>query len=78
MNAFCHEVGDSEMGLITLIKNWLERRGLQKRIELEEKRLHQRILKKQLGIAKLTLKEMKRDERFERRVNNRKPKDYIC
>jgi len=45
-------------------------------LELEERHLNQRILKNQLEIVRLTLKEMKRGEKFEKRVRKRKFKGY--
>jgi uncharacterized HAD superfamily protein len=64
--------------LRTWIRNWIERKRFQKWVELEERHLYCKILKNQLEVIRLTLKEMKREERFERMVRKRKPEAYIC
>jgi len=66
------------MGLRTWIIRLLERKRLQKWVELEEKHLHHKILRSQLQVIKLSLREMRREVRVERRIRERKPKGYIC
>jgi len=66
------------MGFRTWIKGWLERRKIQSWVELEESQIHHSVLRYQLEIAKLTLREMKKSEGVQRRIRKRNPERYIC
>lgn len=62
----------------TWIKGWLAMRRLQSLAERKEMKLNCMILRSQLKINKLTLKQMKSDEDLERRTRHRNAEHYIC